>query len=142
MTGKDEMKRTVLEFVERINARDVEGILGLMADDYVFVNSSGDRFTGRAFMRETWRSQFANHPDFRIRVHRVVADDEGVGVFGWSEGTYSPDGVLCEENRWEVPAAFFGIARSGKMTHWQVFSDASIVFDLIQSRSSPDSEKE
>lgn len=126
------MKDAVLAFIEKINTHDVEGILGLMADDYTFVNSSGDRFQGQDFMRETWTSQFAQHPDFKIRIQHIVADDQGVGIFGVAEGTYSPDGRLREDNHWEVPAAFLGLARGGKMTHWQVFSDASIVFDVIK----------
>ena len=127
------MKQTVLAFLERINAHDVDGIVALLADDYTFVNSSGDRFQGRQFMRDTWEAQFRQHPDFRIRVQRVIADEEGVGVFGWAEGTYSPKGEIDEENHWEVPSAFWGIAKGGKMTHWQVFSDASIVFDVMKT---------
>ena len=132
------MKETVLAFIERINQHDVEGIMSLLADDYVFVNSSGDRFQGRQFMRETWRSQFEQHPDFEIDVERIVADSEAVGVFGWSKGTYRPlsrPGEADEEDHWEVPAAFLGIARGGKMVHWQVFSDASIVFDVIKQKA-------
>ena len=30
-------------------------------------------------------------------------------------------------------AAFLGIAQDGKMTHWQVFSDTTMVFDLIKA---------
>lgn len=130
------MKQTVLAFIDCINRHDVEGIIAMLAEDYHFVNSAGDKFAGRDFMRETWQSQFAQHPDFNLRVQRVIADDEGVAVFGWSEGTYAPDGVVRDENRWEVPAAFLGVARDGKMTHWEVYSDASIVFDLMKSRAS------
>jgi predicted ester cyclase len=127
------MKQTVLAFIDRINQHDVEGIVHMLSDDYHFVNSAGDKFAGRDFMRETWQSQFSQHPDFKLRVQRVIADDEGVAVFGWSEGTYAPDGIFRDENRWEVPAAFLGVARDGKMTHWEVYSDASIVFDLMKS---------
>jgi ketosteroid isomerase-like protein len=127
------MKETVLAFIDRINAHDVDGIVGMMAEDYQFVNSSGDVFHGKEFMRDTWRTHFVLHPDFRINVKRVVNDDETVAVFGVAEGTYSPDGDMEEENHWETPSAFLGIARDGKMTHWQVYSDASIVFDIIKT---------
>jgi ketosteroid isomerase-like protein len=128
-----DMKATVLEFVERINAHDVEGILDLMAEDYRFINSAGDTFRGKTFMRATWRAHFVQYPDFQIRAQRVLADDEAVGIFGWAQGTYTRDGQILEENHWEVPAAFLGIAQNGKMTHWQVFSDTSMVFDLIKA---------
>lgn len=127
------MKETVLGFVERINAHDVDGILDLMSDDYRFINSAGDTFRGRAFMRATWRAHFAQYPDFQIKVERVIADEDGVAVFGVAQGTLTRDGQILEENHWEIPSAFLGVARDGKMTHWQVFSDASIVFDLIKA---------
>jgi ketosteroid isomerase-like protein len=129
------MKDTILDFIDRINAHDVDGILGLMADDYTFVNSAGDTFKGRDQMRDVWSDQFHLYPDFRIRVQRVVADTTGVGVFGRSEGTYNPKNrtKVDEENHWEVPAAFFGIAKNGKVVHWQVFSDTSWIFDILEA---------
>jgi ketosteroid isomerase-like protein len=134
-TQANEMKKAVLAFIERINAHDVPGIVALMADDYQFVNSSGDKFAGKAFMQDTWAEQFRTIPDFQIAVQRVVADGDGVAVFGASHGTYAPDGLLREEMEFEVPAAFLGIARGGKITYWQVYSDSSIVYDLIRSRA-------
>lgn len=127
------MKESVLEFVERINAHDVDGILALMSEDYRFINSAGDTFRGKAFMRATWRAHFAQYPDFQIKVERVIADDDGVAVFGVAQGTLIRDGQIFDENHWEIPSAFLGVARDGKMTHWQVFSDASIVFDLMKA---------
>jgi ketosteroid isomerase-like protein len=126
-------KAAVLAFVEVINAHDVPGIVALLADDYKYVNSSGDHFHGKAFMRDEWASQFQKHPDFRIRVGRIVADDDAVAVFGYSEGTYAPDGVLRAENRWSVPAAFLVMTRGGQITYFESFSDASMVYDLIQA---------
>jgi ketosteroid isomerase-like protein len=131
----DDMKQTILKFIERINAHDVDGIMALVSKDYEFVNSSGDHFHDLKFLRDTWRAQFENHPDFKIRADHVICDGQRVGVFGFSEGTYSPDGVLREENHWEVPAAFLGIVRDNKVAYWETYSDASIVFDLIKSQS-------
>lgn len=130
----NDQRAVALAFVEQINAHAVDGIVGLLSDDYHFVNSSGDEFQGRQFMRETWADQFAKHPDFRIRVKTVIADANGVALFGFSEGTYAPDGELREENRWSVPAAFLLTARGGKVTYFESFSDASMVYDLMQAR--------
>jgi ketosteroid isomerase-like protein len=127
------MKETVLGFVERINAHDVDGILELMADDYRFINSAGDTFRGKAFMRATWRAHFVQYPDFQIRVDRVLSDDGAVAIFGWAQGTLSRQGEILEENHWEVPAAFLGIARGDRMVHWQVFSDTTMIFDLMKA---------
>jgi limonene-1,2-epoxide hydrolase len=133
MTTDTDMKDTVLEFVERINAHDVDGILDLMSDDYRFINSAGDAFRGKAFMRATWKAHFVQYPDFNIRIDRVLSDSGAVGLFGMASGTLTRDGQILDENHWEIPSAFLGIARGGKMVHWQVFSDTSMVFDLIKA---------
>ena len=129
-------RQTVLAFIDAINAHDVDAIVDLLSADYEFVNSSGDRYPqSRQFFRDEWSSQFAKHPDFRIRIGKVIADEGGVALFGYSEGTYAPDGDLRPENKWSVPAAFMVTAHDGKVTYFESFSDASMVYDLIQSRS-------
>jgi len=133
MATDTDMKDTILEFVERINAHDVDGILDLMSDDYRFINSAGDTFRGKAFMRATWRAQFVQYPDFQIRIDHVLADGGAVGLFGMASGPLTRDGEILDENHWEIPSAFLGIAKDGKMIHWQVFSDTSMVFDLIKA---------
>jgi len=130
-----DMKQTILKFLDRVNAHDVEGIMNLVSDEYEFVNSSGDHFRDRQFIRDTWRAQFENHPDYHIRADRVIADPDCVGVFGWAEGTYAPDGELREEDHWEVPCAFLFIAKDGKVTYFESYSDTSIVFDVMKSRT-------
>jgi len=131
-----DMKQTILSFIDRINAHDVDGIMALVSKDYEFVNSSGDHFHDLKFLAETWRAQFENHPDFKIRVDHVMCEGEHVGVFGLSQGTYSPDGVMREENHWEIPAAFLGIVRDGKVAYWETYSDASVIFDMMKSTQS------
>ena len=132
-TKRRQQRETALAFIEAINAHDVNQIVALLADDYEFVNSSGDHFQGQRFMRDEWAAQFAKHPDFRIRIGRVIADEESVAVFGYSEGTYAPDGTLRPENRWSVPAAFLLMSREGRISYFESFSDASMVYDLIQA---------
>jgi ketosteroid isomerase-like protein len=132
------MKETVLQFVDRINAHDVDGIMRLISPAYEFVNSSGEHFKDRQFIRDTWEAQFHAHPDYRIRVQRVIADDEGVGLFGMAEGTYAPDGRASEDDHWEMPCAFLCIARDGLVTYFESYADTSIVFNVMKMRAPPD----
>ncbi len=129
-------KEAALAFIDRINAHDVNGIINSLSPDYEFVNSSGDHFHGSSFMRDEWTAQFKKHPDFKIRIGRVVADNEAVAIFGYSEGTYAPDGKLTPENRWSVPAAFLLMSRDAKITYFESFSDASMVYDMMQAADS------
>src|SRR5881398_1879108 len=107
------MRQTVMAFIDRINAHDVEGIMALMAPDYVFVDSAGDSFTGHDYMRKNWQTYFDYQREYRIDAQTVVAGSEGVGIFGFAEGIYCPDGVVRAENRWRVPAAFLLKAKGG-----------------------------
>lgn len=126
-------RQAALSFIDRINSHDVDGIVDSLSPDYEFVNSSGDHFHGSKFMRDEWTAQFKKHPDFKIRIGRVVADGQAVAIFGYSEGTYAPDGKLVPENRWSVPAAFLIMSRDGNITYFESFSDASMVYDMMQA---------
>lgn len=126
----DVMRKTVLDYIQRINDHDVDGIISMMADDFRYVNSSGDTFRGRAFMRQEWRKYFVDYPDFQIHHQTVISGSEGVAVFGTSEGTYNAEDEDPEENHWLVPSAYFGKTRGGKIIHWQSFSDSSIALDI------------
>ncbi|HSI35096.1 MAG: nuclear transport factor 2 family protein [Phycisphaerae bacterium] len=136
MTQAPTAKDTVLAFVDRINAHDVDGILALMDDSYRFVDSAGDTFRGRDFMRATWAAHFEQYPDYHVLVHRALQDEDAVALFGVASGTLNQAGELWEENHWEVPAAFLGVAANGRMLLWQVFSDTAMVHDLVQANES------
>lgn len=125
------MRQTVLAYVDAINAHDVNGIINLMSENFSYTNSAGDTVHGRAYMRQEWRKYFDTYPDFEIHVERVIADENGVAVFGSAEGTYATADSDPDANHWHVRAAYLGLTQGGKITVWQSFSDNSIVFDII-----------
>ena len=87
----------------------------------------------RSQLRATWAAHFDQYPDYHVLVHRALQDEDAVALFGVASGTLNQAGELWEENHWEVPAAFLGVARDGKMTYWQTWSDSSWVFDIIEA---------
>lgn len=131
----DQQRDTVVKFIDRINAHDVAGIVGLMDEEYRFINSSGDSFHGVSFMRDEWTKHFERYPDFQIKTTAVLSGPEGVAVIGEAAGTYTSDDPIEEDDHWQIPAAFFGKARNGKMIHWQVFADSSVVFEIIKEHT-------
>ena len=40
-------KQTILAFIDRINARDVEGLGALMSDDHTFVDAHGNQLPAK-----------------------------------------------------------------------------------------------
>lgn len=41
------MKETILAFIDRINAHDVDGIAGLMSDNHTFIDAHGNQVDGK-----------------------------------------------------------------------------------------------
>ena len=55
---------TVLQFMDRINRRDVDALVELMTEDHVFIDSLGQSVRGREKMRAGWRGYYAFCPDY------------------------------------------------------------------------------
>jgi len=44
-------------------------------------------------------------------------------MLGKARGTYSSDGELKAENRWETPAAWRAVVEGGLVAEWRVYAD-------------------
>lgn len=110
-------------FVEKINAHDVAGIVALMTEDHVFVDSLGNRTT-RPGIEVGWGEYFTMVPDYWIRVEREVVDGEAVILFGVAGGTYVPSGgSMKQENAWETPAVWKAVIHGKKVSEWRIWAD-------------------
>ncbi len=127
-------KSTILAFVEKINAHDVEGLADLMSENHLFVDSLGSVQKGREKMREGWRGYFTLFPDYNISVLEIFEKDGTFVLLGSARGTYSVEGSLMEENRWEVPAAWKAVIKDGYVTEWRVFADNYKIAKLLRSK--------
>ncbi|MFC4063427.1 DUF4240 domain-containing protein [Actinoplanes subglobosus] len=106
-----EPRAAVIAFKDRINHRDLDGLVALMSDDHTLIDASGTTVTGKAACTEAWRTFFATYPDYRNRFHSVTADDGVVTADGRSEcGT--PD--LAGPGRWTATVHL------DKITRWQM----------------------
>jgi ketosteroid isomerase-like protein len=74
------------EFLRAFNARDLDGLIALYADDAVHVTpkariqhpESGGRVPGRQALREWWAESFDRLPSLQYDPVTVTADDERV----------------------------------------------------------------
>ena len=113
----------VRTFVDRINARDVDGLATLMTDDHRFVDSLGTVIAGRDSMRAGWAAYFAMVPDYTLEPAEWFADGDVVLLVGTADGTYSPDGVGGPDRRWQTPVACRAVVRDDRVAEWQVYAD-------------------
>jgi ketosteroid isomerase-like protein len=113
----------VLEFIDKINAKDVSALCALMTDDHIFIDGLGNRLQGREKLRGGWEGYFAWFPDYRISHEEIFRERDTVAVFGSASATYAVNGKLTKENHWEVPAAWKAVVRDGLIAEWRVYCD-------------------
>jgi ketosteroid isomerase-like protein len=118
-------------FIEKINAHALDGLYELMTEDHIFVDGGGDVTRGQKAMRDAWQGYFSMMPDYLITVEHILAVENVVGIFGKASGTYTIDGKLKPENKWQVPAAWLAIIRDGNVAHWQVYTDSDSVSRIV-----------
>lgn len=70
MNRKDP-KLTALQFNDYINARDIDGLSGLMTDDHTFIDRHDEVDRGKESMTKGWTEFFKSFPDYRNIFHRV-----------------------------------------------------------------------
>ena len=63
--NKKDPKLVALQFNEYINNQDIDGIAEIMADEYKFIDSSGDIYTGKENEILGWKTFFDRFPDYR-----------------------------------------------------------------------------
>jgi ketosteroid isomerase-like protein len=126
---------TVLEFLDRINRRDVDKLVELMTEDHLFVDSLGQQMQGRETMRLGWRGYYAMCPDYWTSHEEVFQNGNRVAVFGAAGGTIGADGRLPSENRWRTPVAWLAVVEKGAVKEWRVYADNKPVYDILAGPS-------
>jgi ketosteroid isomerase-like protein len=127
---------TVLQFMERINRRDVDKLAELMTEDHVFIDSLGNSVRGRETMRAGWRGYFALCPDYWVSHEEVFQNGNTVALFGSAGGTIAASGELPPENKWRASAAWLAVVENGLVKEWRVYADNKPVYDIL-SKSKP-----
>ena len=122
---------TVLQFLERINQRDVDGLAACMTDDHVFIDSLGHAVRGRDGMRAGWRGYFTFCPDYWLSHEEIFADGNRVAVFGAAGGTIAVAGKLLPENKWRTQGAWLAVVEQALVKEWRVYADNKPVHDIM-----------
>lgn len=99
-----------LKFNEKINQRDLSGLLELMTDDHVFIDNSGARDRN---MKEGWNAFFQNYPDYRNIFTSVTVTENVVVLIGYS--------TCSNERRLNGPSMWTAKIRHGQVSEWRVY---------------------
>jgi hypothetical protein len=98
-----------LRFNEKINQRDLDGLVKLMTDDHIFIDNSGD-VDGN--MKEGWEGFFKNFPDYRNIFTSVTVTDNVAVMIGYS--------TCSNERRLNGPSLWTAKIRGGRVSEWRV----------------------
>ncbi len=110
-------------FVRVINRQDAAALAELMSPDHRFTDSLGNVLSGREKMRAAWAAYFRMVPDYSLAIEEFYESGPAVVMLGVAQGTYSADGTLKDENRWNTPVALRAIVEDGLISEWQVYAD-------------------
>ena len=118
---------TLNQWLAAINGHDLGALASLMAKDFMFVDSLGNRVDGAGAMAAGWKAYFAMCPDFWLHADQIMAEDETILMVGETGGTI--DGA-----RWCIPAAWKAVIRNGSVIEWRVFADNKPVYEILARR--------
>jgi ketosteroid isomerase-like protein len=113
--------------IDAINGRDAVAVARTLAPQAVFVDAHGNRFQGRAVMREGWRLYYETFPDYRIEVDKLQQVHGGVLVLGHASGSFRGRA----ERSWRIPIAVRAETEDGLVALWQVFADTHLPFQSM-----------
>jgi len=124
-------KETVLAFIDRINAHDLDGLAELMAEDHCFIDAHGNQVSGREKMIAGWRGYFNWFPVYVIEVNEIFERGDTCAMLGVAGGSFRGRA----DASWRLPAAWKAIVKEGRVALWQVFADTKIPFEIIERNS-------
>jgi len=121
-------KQTILAFIARITAHDIDGLAALMSDDHTFIDAHGNEVSDKEKMIAGWRGYFEWFPDYSIEITDTFERDDTFALFGFAGGSFKGK----QSENWRLPAAWKAILKDGRITLWQVFADTKIPFEILE----------
>src|SRR5882724_2158356 len=114
------------QFVNAINAHDIERLASLMTSYHRFIDSLGVVVEGRDAMREGWKFYFSMVPDYNLDINRSFVAEDGraeVMLVGVASGSYWSNGIRRPDSSWSAPVALRAVVRGDHIAEWQVYAD-------------------
>ena len=94
MSERDWLEELLERLVDRVNSRDLDGLVDCFADDYVNETPVHPHrgFRGNAQVRRNWEQIFATVPDVRVQVPRKAVRGDTVWTEWEMSGTRTDGG--------------------------------------------------
>jgi hypothetical protein len=109
-----------LNFVELINQRDLDGLMGLMTVDHTFIDLGGDVHPGKDVQRRNWGMYFEAYPTYMIYIKEIYLVDDMVILVGRTTGSHVdlPREIeILDTVIWRAKVS------GSKIAEWRIFED-------------------
>jgi ketosteroid isomerase-like protein len=110
-------------FLRAINRQDVDALISLMSPGHRFIDSLGHVVEGPEKLRESWTTYFRMIPDYAVAIEETYPSEGAVVMLGIAQGTFTRNGTLNPENRWQTPVAVRALIEDGLVAEWRVYAD-------------------
>jgi ketosteroid isomerase-like protein len=110
-------------FVNAINRHAPEALFALMTPGHCMIDALGNRMEGRENLRPSWAGYFGMVPDYEVAIEETFSSGPAVVMLGVARGTFTRDGHLRPEKRWQTPLAVRAYVEEGLLAEWRIYAD-------------------
>ena len=126
-------KKQLRNFIDQVwNQQNMDAINNFITDDYVEHTPFGD-FNGADEFRGFVSMNLRAFPDFSVRIHEIIAENDWVACYYTSSGTHKKEylGIDPTNNRMDVNGCYMGRMQNGKVLEaWNQFDVMTILTGL------------
>lgn len=108
------------QFVEHINRRNLNRLSGLLSDDHVFIDLSGEEHRNKEELVDGWRSYFTQYPEYMIHLAEVFVLDNIVVLVGRTTGSHTGQPRVEE---FQGTVIWVAETHLGKLRGWRILED-------------------
>jgi len=132
MESNSQLPETVAEaFIRAINRHDVDELVSLMSSGHSFTDALGNRTIGMEKLRTAWDAYFRMVPDYSVAIDETLVSGPVVVMLGMAQGTFTKDGKLLDQNRWQTPLAVRAFVEDDLIAEWRVYADNEPIRKVI-----------
>lgn len=112
--------RIITDFIDRINHKDIEGVVTLLSDNHTFIDGEGQTKTDYERIANGWRDYLNSHKNYKIYIRQIFELEDSTAVIGHTTGS---DLALSDEVEFHSKGVIWlAKVAKGKISHWQIFS--------------------
>jgi len=108
------LKSVASRFVEAINHGDSKALVKLQTEGFMLVDAEGGVFRGR----DGWEGYFADYPNYKIHVEKVLTGGSCVAIIGKTTGSQVPPEIEAKET-----VLWTAEIRDGLVAEWRLYTD-------------------